>query len=80
MLRAFLLAALTDEQLARHKIVVGDPSSFQGDERDVILLSMVASKGAMPTQVGRMCVVVRDDDSKVRRLATTCQVSTARWC
>jgi hypothetical protein len=78
VLRAFLLAALTDEQLARHKIVVGDPSSFQGDERDVMLLSMVASKGAMPTQVGRM-YVVRDDDSKVRRLATTCQVSTAMW-
>jgi len=29
-------------------------STIQGDERDVILLSMVASKGAAPTQVGRM--------------------------
>ena len=34
-------------QLARHRLVVGDATSFQGDERDVILLSMVASKAAL---------------------------------
>ena len=33
---------------------MGDPSSLQGDERSVVLLSMVASKGSCPTQVGRM--------------------------
>lgn len=54
VLRRKVLESLTDAQLARHRIVVGDPSSFQGDERDVILLSMVASKGASPAQVGRM--------------------------
>ena len=54
VLRALLLQHVSDAQLARHRIVVGDPSSFQGDERDVILLSMVASPGAAPTQVGRM--------------------------
>lgn len=91
VLRQYLLASIGDEALATHRIVVGDPSSFQvrnlgvfartlrtlpspnhdlptvflvsrvsakkhqqGDERDVILLSMVASRGAAPTQVGRM--------------------------
>ena len=54
VLRKLVLGALTDRQLARHRVVVGDPSSFQGDERDVILLSMVASKGSAPHQSGRM--------------------------
>jgi len=54
VIRKLLLQCLTDEQLSRHRIVVGDPSSLQGDERSVILLSMVASKGSCPTQTGRM--------------------------
>lgn len=54
LLRSLLLDSLTDAQLARHRIVVGDASSFQGDERDVILLSMVASAGSAPPQIGRL--------------------------
>ena len=54
VLRRKVLEELSDAQLARHRVVVGDPSGFQGDERDVILLSMVASTGAAPAQVGRM--------------------------
>ena len=54
VLRRKVLEGLTDSQLAKHKLVVGDPAGFQGDEKDVILLSMVASKGAAPSQVGRM--------------------------
>ena len=54
VIRNLLLQCLTDQQIARHQIVVGDPSSLQGDERSVVLLSMVASKGSCPTQVGRM--------------------------
>lgn len=53
LLRSLLLGRLTDAQLAHHRLVVGDATSFQGDERDVILLSMVASKGAAPPQLGR---------------------------
>ena len=34
VLRRILLRSVTDAQLARHKIVVGDPASFQGDEQD----------------------------------------------
>ena len=37
-LRKMLLENVSDAQLAKHRIVVGDASLFQGDERDVILL------------------------------------------
>ena len=57
LIRELLLATMTDAQLATHAIVVDDPSGFQGDEKDVVLLSMVASPSAAPTQVGRMCVI-----------------------
>jgi hypothetical protein len=53
LLRTLLLEKLTDAQLARHRVVVGDAAAFQGDERDVVLLSMVASKGQAPPQLGR---------------------------
>ncbi|KAH8095962.1 hypothetical protein JL720_3299 [Aureococcus anophagefferens] len=36
--------------LARHDVVVGDPASLQGDERDVVLLSLVASPKEAPAQ------------------------------
>lgn len=35
--------ALTTRQIEQHRILVGDPANFQGDERDVIFLSMVDS-------------------------------------
>lgn len=54
VIRSLVLESLTDAQIAKHRIVVGEPSGLQGDERDVILLSMVASKGASPYQTGRM--------------------------
>ncbi|KAJ1453668.1 hypothetical protein M885DRAFT_618863 [Pelagophyceae sp. CCMP2097] len=53
LLRKKVLEKLTDAELARHKVIVGDPSSLQGDERDVVLLSLVASPGQAPAQVGR---------------------------
>jgi very-short-patch-repair endonuclease len=38
-----IMAALTPEQREDHKIRVGTPPNFQGDERDVIFLSMVVA-------------------------------------
>ena len=32
--------------IVKHKIRIGTPADFQGDERDVVLLSMVTTKGA----------------------------------
>jgi len=37
-----LLKNIEADQMARHRLVCGNPYSFQGDERDVIFLSMVA--------------------------------------
>ena len=48
-LRSLLLIHFTDTQIARHAMVVGDPSSFQGDERDLILLSLTAVPGERST-------------------------------
>mmetsp|Transcript_29332 Transcript_29332/g.72288 ORF Transcript_29332/g.72288 Transcript_29332/m.72288 type:complete len:435 (-) Transcript_29332:111-1415(-) len=53
LLRSLLLDALSDAQLARHRVVVGDAAAFQGDERDVILLSMVASPSSASPHLGR---------------------------
>ena len=44
-LRALVLATFTDQQIAHHAMCVGDPSSFQGDERDLVLLSLAAVPG-----------------------------------
>mmetsp|Transcript_9358 Transcript_9358/g.30475 ORF Transcript_9358/g.30475 Transcript_9358/m.30475 type:complete len:348 (-) Transcript_9358:875-1918(-) len=54
LIRRFALDALTETQLARHRIAFGDPASMQGDERDVVVLSMVASPKEAPAQVGRL--------------------------
>ncbi|KAL1522710.1 hypothetical protein AB1Y20_017685 [Prymnesium parvum] len=54
LLRSLVLEVLSDIQLAKHRVVVGDPTSFQGDERDLILLSMVQSSGQAAPQVGKM--------------------------
>jgi len=54
LIRRYALDELTDSQLARHRLVFGDPASFQGDERDLVVLSMVASPKEAPAQVGRL--------------------------
>ena len=39
MIKKALMRVLTDEQIAKHKIDVGTPHVFQGDERDIIIIS-----------------------------------------
>lgn len=53
LVRRLALDVLSDAQLATHRIAFGEPPTFQGDERDVVLLSMVASPRECPAQVGR---------------------------
>ena len=36
-----LYSELTEEEISRHKIMCGDSATFQGNERDIIFLSMV---------------------------------------
>jgi len=50
IIRGRLLDSIGPEKMARHNILVGDPPTFQGAERDIIFLSMVCSKGSAPTQ------------------------------
>lgn len=50
LIRGRLLDAIGPQKMALHEILVGDPPTFQGAERDVIILSMVCSPGSVPTQ------------------------------
>lgn len=50
LIRGRLLDALGPEKMARHDILIGDPPTFQGAERDIVFLSMVCSRGSVPTQ------------------------------
>ena len=51
-MQGMLLEHLGEEAFMRHRITAGDPSAFQGNERDIIMLSMIAVPGQCPTQVG----------------------------
>jgi hypothetical protein len=79
LIRGRLLDAVGPEVMARHKILIGEPPMFQGAERDVVYLSMVCSRGSVPTQNQLMhfqranvalsrardrCVLVRSIDIK----------------
>ena len=46
MLADAILAEVGYDAVDRHKIRVGDPAAFQGDERDIMFISMVAQKGS----------------------------------
>jgi hypothetical protein len=50
LIRGRLLDAVGPERIAQHGILIGDPPSFQGAERDIIFLSMVCSRGSVPSQ------------------------------
>uniref|UniRef100_A0A7S3KYB6 Uncharacterized protein n=1 Tax=Amphora coffeiformis TaxID=265554 RepID=A0A7S3KYB6_9STRA len=50
MIRARLLDAIGPQAMSQHDILIGDPPSFQGAERDIIFLTMIASPRSVPTQ------------------------------
>lgn len=50
LIRGRLLDAVGPLLMAKHSVLVGDPPTFQGNERDIIVLSMVCSPGSSPTQ------------------------------
>jgi very-short-patch-repair endonuclease len=45
-----LLDALGEEAILRHRIACGDSATFQGNERDIVLLSMVADPASKQAQ------------------------------
>jgi len=50
LIRGRLLDSCGPEFLARHNVLIGDPPTFQGAERDITFLSMVCSRENCPTQ------------------------------
>jgi AAA domain-containing protein len=55
-----LVERLGPEEMERRQIVCGDAYAFQGDERDVIFLSMVSA----PTEGRRIGVLSKDSDQQ----------------
>jgi hypothetical protein len=79
LIRGRLLDVVGPQIMSQHRILVGDPPTFQGAERDIIFLSLVASPGSVPTQSQLMhfqranvalsrardqCILVRSIDLK----------------
>ena len=60
IIEQLLLENLGAAEIERRRLVCGDPYSFQGDERDVIFLSMVAA----PNE--RIGVLSKDTDRRRR--------------
>lgn len=56
-----LLQEIGASEMERRRLVCGRPYDFQGDERDVIFLSMVDAP-----QEGRTCRMIRDPDAERR--------------
>ena len=65
---SILRRRLTVSEYQRRRVLCGNASQFQGDERDVIFISMVNS----PTESGRpLHLRVRDDAKKVFNVAAS---------
>jgi hypothetical protein len=50
LIRGRLLDRIGPQKFKEHDILIGDPPTFQGAERDIVFLSMVCSPGSVPTQ------------------------------
>jgi hypothetical protein len=50
LIRGRLLDVIGPQKYKEHNILIGDPPTFQGAERDIVFLSMVCSPGRVPTQ------------------------------
>lgn len=58
LIEKLLKNELGEEEIVKRKIICGDAYSFQGDERDIIFLTMVVAKNA------RFASLTKDDDKK----------------
>jgi len=59
LIEGMLLKTIGAEKMQERQILCGNPYSFQGDERDVIFLSMVAARGE-----GRIGALVQEKDRR----------------
>jgi very-short-patch-repair endonuclease len=51
LIQDLLVEAIGPEKMEKHNIICGNPPSFQGDEKDIIFLSMVAAPNAKFTSI-----------------------------
>ena len=54
LIRGRLLDVIGPQKMKEHEILVGEPPSFQGAERNIVFLSMVCSPGSVPAQTQLM--------------------------
>ena len=54
LIRGRLLDVIGPQKMNEHNILVGEPPSFQGAERDIVFLSLVCSPGSVPSQTQLM--------------------------
>lgn len=59
LIKSMIRERLGEEELVKRKIVCGDVYAFQGDERDIMFLSMVVSKNVQFAPITRDCDVRR---------------------
>ena len=54
LIRGRLLDAIGPKAMKEHNLLIGDPPTFQGAERDIVFLCMVCSPGQVPSQTQLM--------------------------
>lgn len=58
LIENMLLAGIGSEEMSKRNLICGDPYSFQGDERDIVFLSMVAAPNM------RIGALIRETDER----------------
>lgn len=75
LLQSLLLQTVGPEEMEKHQIHCGDAYAFQGDERDVIFLSMVSS----PTGDGHHIGTLASDDAEKRFNVAVSRAKDQLW-
>lgn len=74
LIASLLVKELGAEEMERRQLICGEPYDFQGDERDVIFLSMVDAP-----EDGRGCRMVRDPATQRRFNVATSRARDQLW-
>jgi len=74
LIGSLLLKEIGAEQMEKRRLVCGRPYDFQGDERDVMFLSMVDAP-----QDGQPCRMVRDPDTQRRFNVSVSRARDQLW-
>lgn len=75
LIESMLHKRMEPTDFQRRRVLVGGPPEFQGDERDVVLISLVES----PIQTGGPLRLVRDDQAKKRFNVAASRAKDQMW-